>query len=231
MEGRKSVQPVQAGPSHSLPHRATTNLSRCVPEPAPEVAWKSWVDGIRDTATAVGSSSSARSSTVSETFPANQPRRGPPSLHVEQRRQDMPMRRDHLAVVEDFATPTTLFPPPPFLPPSAAFSRGKPTTAATPVAAWQPIQPQPLSRSPVRVGVRRQDRPRPRQAPREGDDGDVGSLEHADGSGRDMERCVGSDEGQGGWVGSVGDNSSAAGACTNGDGLRTGEERINDAVA
>lgn len=227
MEGRKSTHPVRAGPSHALPPRAT-NPYLGEPEPAPEATWNSWGDRMPDAAT----SSGARSSTASETFRSNHLRRGRLSPHVGQRRQDMPMRRDDLAVGDDLPTPTTMFPPSAFPPPppSAAFSRGKSMMAATPVAAWQPLQPQPLSRSPVRVGVRRQDRPRPRQAPREGDDG--GSLEHGDGgSCREVEGCVSSDERQGGWVVGVGASGSADGTDIGGDYVRMGEERIIDAVS
>ncbi|CAM9387548.1 unnamed protein product, partial [Laminaria digitata] len=169
MEGRKTALPVQAGLSHSLPPRAT-NPYPGFAEPEPEAAWKSWGDGMRDSATAAATSSGARSSTASETFTSNHLRRGRPSALMGQRRQDRPTRRDDVVIGQDFTTPTTMFPPsafPPPLPPCASFSRGKPMMAATPVAAWQSIQPQPQSRSPVRVGVRRQGRPRPRQAPRE----------------------------------------------------------------
>lgn len=229
MEGRKTALPVQAGLSNSLPPRAT-NPYPGVPEPEPEAAWKSWGDGMRDSATAAATSSGARSSTASETFTSNHLRRGRPSALMGQRRQDRPTRRDDVVIGQDFPTPTTMFPPsafPPPLPPCASFSRGKPMMAATPVAAWQSLQAQPQSRSPVRVGVRRQGRPRPRQAPREGgDSGDDGSLEHNTGSCREVEHCVGSDEGQGGWVCGVGAHSSVDGADVDRDYLRTGEEHI-----
>lgn len=229
MEGRKTALPVQAGLSHSLPP-CETNPFPGVPEPAPEAAWKSWGDGMRDTATAAATSSGARSCTASDTFSSNHLRRGRPSPVMGQRRQDRPTRRDDVEVGENFPTPSTMFPPPalpPPFPPSGSYSRGKPLTAATPVAAWQSLQPQPLSRSPVRVGARRRDRPRPRQAPREGgDSGDDASLEHDGGRCRKVEGCVGSDTGQGKWVCGVDASSSAGGVDGDGDYLPTAEERV-----
>lgn len=230
MEGRKTALPVQAGLSHSLPPRAT-NPFPGVPEPAPDSVWKSWGDGMQDAPTAAATSSGARSSTASETFFSNHLRRGrPPTVMGGQRGQDKLMRRDDVVIGEDFPTATTMFPPPVFpppIPPSASYSRGKPLAAATPVAAWQSPQPQPLSRSPVRLGVRREGRPRPRQAPREGgDSGDDGSLEHDNASCREVEGCVGSDNGQDRWVCGVGADGSTDSADIDVDYLRTREERI-----
>lgn len=229
MEGRNTALPVQAGLSRSLPPRAT-NPFPGVPEPAPEAAWKSWDDRMQDAATADATSSGARSSTASETFSSNHLRRGRSSTVMGQRRQGGPTRRDDVVVGEDFPTATTVFPPPVFpppLPPSASYSRGKPHTAATPAKAWQSLQPQPLSRSPLRLDMRRQGRPRPRQAPREGgDSGEDGSLEDDNGSSRQVEGCAVSDNAQDRWACGVGTDGSTDGAGIDADYLRTGEERI-----
>lgn len=229
MEGRNTALPVQAGLSHSLPPRAT-NPFPGVPGPAAEDAWKSWDDGMRDAVTVAATSSGARSSAASETFSSNHLRRGRPSTVMGQRRQGGPTRRDDVVVGEDFPTATTMFPPPVFpppLPPSASYSRGKPHTAATPVEAWQSLQPQPQSRSPVRLDVRRQGRPRPRQAPREGgDSGDDGTLERDNGSCREVEGCAVSDNAQDRWACGVGTDGSTDGVDIDADYLRKGEDRI-----
>lgn len=169
MESRKPTMSVRAGLNQSLPVHAFERLPGTV-SAATGPAWQS-CSGVQAAATA----SDARPPMTSNIFSSTHRQHAAATYVTEGRWQDAAAKREDKTFGKRFATCIPPPPPPPLaptLPPSASSSRGRgdpppPRLSST----TKSPQPRQLSRSPVGLDSRRVERPRPRQAPSEGERG------------------------------------------------------------